>query len=207
MRTNSDLYQAVANLGESEAARARPLAEYLRAFWSVGCDFMDRTMLTPIEMVGMIEAAITEPAPSFEEQWLREDLTEDVPGFAGWARVVRAQVCDLHEMTAAGLYNNPSRYHGVDAPRPYGAGSRLTPVRWLNFEVPTYLEAGVDGAFGGWRPEFDGASAGVTVEGVMTDGRLIEGVTVERDRPNPTPLGKLTWDDLTRFARCGQTHE
>jgi hypothetical protein len=190
LRTNSDLYRAVVGLGRSEPARHRALEEYLRALWSLGYDHCDDQSLTVSGFVELLATALTAPVPPFDPAWAREDLTlvEGTDPFTDWARTLRTQICDLRELTEAGLYENASRYLGVDAPRPAGTGPRSTSPRWYNFDIAAYLESGAEGAFGGWRPEFDDA----VVDGQPDD---------------PSPVDKVTWPELARFTVCGQQYE
>jgi hypothetical protein len=190
LRTNSDLYLTVVALGDSDLAQRRSLDEYLRAFWSSGYDYCDVEALSLGQFVGLLTTALDGPAPPFDPFWAKEDLAgsdADDP-FTIWARTLRAQICDLRELTAAGLYENPTRYLGVQAPRPYGVDRRPIPERWCNFDITSYLECGVEGAFGGWRPEFDGA-------------------VVDAEPGDPLLLDRLTWSDVTKFTICGQSYE
>jgi hypothetical protein len=190
LRTNSDLYLAVVALGESEPAQRRTLDEYLRALWLLGYEYDRSEALTPVEFLDLLGIALDSPVPPFDRFWTKEDLsdTEGLDDFTIWARTLRAQICDLHELAAGGLYENPNRHHGVTAPRPYGVQHRPIPVRWCNFDVASYLECGVEGAFGGWLPEFDGA-------------------VVDSHPSEPLQLDRLTWSDITRFSICGQSYE
>ena len=190
LRTNSDLYLAVVSLGESEPAQRRTLDEYLRAFWLAGFDHDKAEALSPVEFLDLLGSALDGPVPPFDSFWAREDLalTEGLDDYTIWARTLRAQICDIRELTAAGLYDNPNRHHGVTAPRPYGVEHRPIPDRWCNFDITSYLECGVEGAFGGWRPEFDGA-------------------VVDSEPYEPIQLDRLTWADITKFTICGQSYE
>lgn len=190
LRTNSDLYLAVVTLGESEPAKCRTLDEYLRAFWLAGYDYRDAATLSPGDFLGLLATALDGPAPPFDPFWAKEDLshTDGVDPFTVWARTLRAQICDIRELAKDGLYENPNRHHGVTAPRPYGVEHRPIPDRWCNFDITSYLECGVEGAFGGWRPEFDGA---------VVDGEPCE----------PLQLERLPWGELTKFTICGQSYE
>jgi hypothetical protein len=95
LRTNSDLYRAVVSLGRSEPARARPLEEYLRAFWSLGYDHCDEQSLTVAAFVDLLADALEAPAPPFDPAWAREDLTlaEGTDPFTEWARTLRTPTC------------------------------------------------------------------------------------------------------------------
>lgn len=190
LRTNSDLYRAVVGLGRSEPARRRSLEEYLRALWSVGFDHCDLPTLTVQQFVEMLEDALESPVPAFDRGWSREDLTivDGADDYTLWSRMLRTQICDLREMTEASLYQNPTRYLGVDAPRRENTGPRSTSPRWYNFDIAAYLESGAEGAFGGWRPEFDDA---------VVDGQPDE----------PSPVEAVTWAELAQFILCGQLYE
>lgn len=190
LRTNSDLYLAVVTLGKSEPAQRRTLDEYLRAFWLAGYDYREQATLALSDFLVLLDAAMHGAVPPFDPFWAKEDLshTDGVDGFTIWARTLRAQICDIRELAEGGLYENPNRHHGVTAPRPLGVEQRPIPERWCNFDVTSYLECGVEGAFGGWRPEFDGA---------VVDGEPCE----------PRQLERLSWDEMTTFTICGQSYE
>jgi hypothetical protein len=190
LRTNSDLYQTVVTLGESKHARERSLEEYLRALWSAGYDHSSTGSLSLAEFVWLLTSALDGPVPPFDPFWAKEDLslTDGADSFTIWARTLRGQICDLRELASDGLYENPNRYLGVEAPRPNGTDRRPTSPRWYNFDIESYLECGVEGAFGGWRPEFEGA-------------------VVDDEPADAMPLDRLTWADLTKFVVCGQSYE
>lgn len=186
VRTNSDLYLAMSRLG---SVTRRPLAEFLRAWWSTGYDHADEKALEPDVLVAWVREALSAPAPPFERYWAREDLDlEALDGFSAWSRVIRAQVCDLEEMASSGMLRTQARYLGLDAPRPVGTGRRPTRRRWFNLDVASYLESGVVATVGGWRPEFEDA-------------------VVDQAPPEPLMIGAFDWSDLTRFAMGAQTHQ
>jgi hypothetical protein len=186
VRTNSDLYLAMSRLG---GAAHRPLEEFLRAWWSTGYDRSGTKALEPAELVGWVEEALESFAPPFERYWTRENLgADDLDGFEAWSRVIRSQICDLRELESAGAMRDQNRYLGLDAPRPPGAGARSNPTRWLNFDTASYLEAGVMGTVGGWRPEFDGA-------------------VVDEAPAEPQAIGAFDWNDLNRFVLAAQTSQ
>jgi hypothetical protein len=190
LRTNSDLYRAVVDLGRSEPAVRRSLEEYLRALWTAGYDHCDAPTLSVGTFVELLENALEAPVPVFDPSWTREDLTivTGADDFTIWSRTLRTQICDLREMAQNGIYQHKARYLGVDAPRPPASGPRSTSPRWYNFDIAAYLECGAEGAFGGWRPEFDDA----VVDGQPDD---------------PSPVDAITWAQLTQFSVCGQSYE
>jgi hypothetical protein len=190
LRTNSDLYRAVVDLGRSQPALHRSLEEYLRALWSTGYDHSDLPTLPVHRFVELLRVALHAPVPHIDRAWAREDLTDvdGVDDFTLWSRTLRTQICDLRELTATGVYEDASRYLGVDAPRGPGTGPRSTSPRWYNFEIAAYLECGAEGAFGGWRHEFDDA---------VVDGRP----------DDPSPVEEITWAQFTQFTICGQLYE
>ncbi|MFG1920649.1 hypothetical protein [Cryptosporangium sp. NPDC048952] len=167
----------------------RPLEEFLRAWWASGYDLSDSKSVEPSSLLSWVSDALTAPAPPFERYWAREDLElSELDGFTAWSRVIRAQVCDLSEMTAAGVLRSQDSYLGLDAPRPPGTGRRPTPRRWFNLDVGSYLESGVMATVGGWRPEFEDA-------------------LVDEPPAEPFEIGPFDWTDLTKFVLGAQTHQ
>lgn len=185
-RTNSDLYLAMSRLG---SIARRPLDEFLRAWWSTGYDRGEEKALEPAQLLDWVQEALTAPAPPYERSWARENLDLDLlDGFSAWSRVVRAQVCDLRELAASGALRTQNSYLGLMADRPPGTGRRPTPPRWFNLDVASYLESGVIATVGGWRPEFEDA-------------------VVDEPPQKPIAIGAFDWNDLTKFAVGGQTHQ
>jgi hypothetical protein len=167
----------------------RPLEEFLRAWWFTGYDHADEKALEPDALLAWLHEALNAPAPPFERSWARENLDlGQLDGFSAWSRVIRAQVCDLRELDAAGSLRSQETYLGLEAPRPAGSGRRPTAARWFNLDVASYLESGVIATVGGWRPEFEDA-------------------VVDEQPPEPLVIGAFDWDDLTKFAMGAQTQQ
>jgi hypothetical protein len=201
IRTNRDLYLAVADLIGRHRGTARPLEEYLRALWAAGQPVRDRSALSADEFVGLLSDAFTRPDPSFDDNWReRYDCDHDeLPGFDGWeARLVR-QVVDLREMRERGILDGELLYFGTDAPR----GGR-----WYNFDPCTFLECGMAGTFGGWQPGDDtGRDYVPGPVAVMGDDGQITSCD-PRDVPNPVaPIVEITWDDFRTYLGDGQWYE
>jgi hypothetical protein len=201
IRTNRDLYLAVADLMGRHRDTARPLEEYLLALWTAGRVVRDRPALSADEFVGLLSDAFTRPAPVFDEGWRdRYDRDHDeLPGFDGWeARLVR-QVVDLREMRECGMLADKHRYFGIDAPR----GGR-----WYNFDPCTFLECGMAGTFGGWEPDDDTGREYVPgpVAVMGDDGQITS--CDPRDVPNPVAaVHEVSWDEFQSFLDDGQRYE
>lgn len=148
IRTNRDLYLALADLSAKTDAGDRGLEEYLRALWGLARAYRDRTALSGDELLGLLARALTEPAPPFDEGWRAAYERDFAPAFAplpplaAWEARVLRQVVDLREMDEQGSLRNELRYLGIDSPR--GA-------RWYNFDPTTFLECAAVGTFGGWE--------------------------------------------------------
>jgi hypothetical protein len=201
IRTNRDLYLAVADLIDRHRDTVRPLEEYLRALWAAGQAVRDRPALSGDEFFGLLSDAFTRSDPPFDEGWrARYDRDPDeLLGFDGWeARLVR-QVVDLREMGERGMLADKHRYFGIDAPR----GGQ-----WYNFDPCTFLECGMAGTFGGWEPGDDTGREYVPgpVAVMGDDGQLTE--CDPRDIPNPvTAVPEVSWDDFQSFLYDGLCYE
>jgi hypothetical protein len=158
LRSNRDLYQFVAAL--AEPAEVRPLEEYLRALWALVREHREEAALDLDTFAGLLSRALTAEAPPYDGGW---------QGAAAWEQTLLGQIADLRAMADSGTLDDEQRQFGVDAP---GGG------RWYNFDVGTYLECGVQGAFGGWDPD-----------------------------DAPVALQRIGWDDFESFLACGQFYE
>src|SRR4051794_19935012 len=130
IRTNRDLYLALADLSAKTDAGARGLEEYLRALWGLARAYRDRPALCGEELLGLLARAFTEPTPPFDDGWRAAYERDFAPafaplsGFAAWEARVLRQIVDLREMDERGQLKDDQRYFGINSPR----GSR-----WYNF--------------------------------------------------------------------------
>lgn len=191
--TNRDLYLAVRAAGVRHRGGGRTLEEYLRALWQLGRALRDRESLSGRELLRLLIDAWTAPVPPFDEAWRTLPAAEaaNAEGFAAWEHRILAQIRDQREMAEAGMFDNDYIYYGVDAP----SGGR-----WYNFHPPVYVEAAVEGTFGGWQPEDGGRVL------VIGDGRVTRVDAAQIDRP-VEPLGEIGWERFARFLYAGQGSE
>ncbi|HEX2077813.1 MAG TPA: hypothetical protein VHG08_08895 [Longimicrobium sp.] len=196
--TNRDLYLAVRALIEAHRGSARTLEEYLSALWWLGRELRERPILQVETLVRLLEDAFTATPPEdplASEPRLQPETGE---GFARWEQLIVSQIRDLREMAAAGTLENEMRWFGVEAP----GGSP-----WYNFDPAGFIEAGVEGTFGGWEPE-DGGRVLVNgpVATVAPDGTITTMDAADIERPI-YPLEHLDWDAFARFLQNGQWYE
>lgn len=190
--THRDLYLLAVQRVTAHPRRDRPLEEYLRALLGLVRAMHDRPELRASEFIDLVVGGLAAPAVEFEAAW--DDLPAAVPtGGATTADVeatIARQVAELRRLADAGLLSPGAREFGIDAPR----GGR-----WTNFTPPSFVECGLQGAFGGLALEESSRS--------MTIGspRRAEqsGIMVAR----AVPMSWVTWDDVTSFLVCGQCHE
>src|SRR5207248_3657576 len=114
IRTNRDLYLAVADLTGRHRNTGRALEEYLRALWALGQGHHEQPALPSDEFFGMLSAAFDAPAPPFDEGWRGRygQDTNEVSGFDGWEARVLRQIVDLREMKEQGVLDSELRYLG-----------------------------------------------------------------------------------------------
>lgn len=223
IRTNRDLYLAIAGLTEHHGTGARDLEEYLRALWDGARRLRDRSSLSADEFFGLLSAAFTLPAPPFDEAWRSRYADDanplatclaaklgaeqqspgadeaDAAGFDGWEAFVLRQIVDLREMAEQGMLQDKYRYFGIDSPRGQ---------RWYNFDPCAFLECATAGFSGGWEPGDDTGREYVPgpVATLGEDGTV---TTLDpRDVPDPvTSIGEVSWEDFESFLGCGQWYE
>jgi hypothetical protein len=162
IRTNRDLYRAVADLIERHRGKSPPLADYLRALLDSLGALADREALDPDTLLGVLAEAFT-PPPTRPEPVPAED------GFKAVRATLLAQIDDLVAMKANRTLENDQRYFGVDAP---------SGRRWYNFDPPSYLECGVQGAFGGYSGRLTCGERGGRATDTTTAG--VSSSTIER---------------------------
>ena len=194
IRTNRDLYLALADLVAKTDASDRSLEEYLRALWGLARAYRDRPALTGDELLGLLARAFTGSAPPFDEGW-RATYERDFPAafrdflgaFGAWEARVLRQIVDLREMDERGQLKDDQCYFGIDSPR----GSR-----WYNFDPAAFLECAAAGTFGGWEEGDDTGRAYVPGLGAIVGGQV-----------TPEPLLAISWDHFIMFLGNGQWYE
>jgi hypothetical protein len=202
IRTNRDLYLAVADLAKRDDSSRRSLEEYLRAIWGLASIHRAGATLLANEFFTILSEAFTADVPPFFADWAnryQDDVEEHRNGYEGWENRILRQIVDLHEMNESGQLADPQRYFGINSPRGQ---------RWYNFDPSTFLECAVAGSYGGWEPGDDTGrnfvSGPVAVMGA--DGRITDCDPRDIDRPvNPIP--EVSWDDFRDFLGQGQWYE
>lgn len=195
--TNRELYLAVAAQGERHRGSPRTLEEYLRALWALATPLRGRPSLSGADLLRLLEEAWTAPVPPFDERWRERPQAEAGPGFPRWEKQILRQIRDLREMAEAGTLEKEDRYFGVDAP----GGSR-----WYNFHPAGFLEAAVEGTFGGWRPGDEGRMLVPGPVAVLGPDGITSADPAELDRPE-VPLGDIDWELFADFLYWGQSYE
>jgi hypothetical protein len=200
MSTNRDLYLAVTEVVSRFSDSSITLEQYLRSLWSLVANWKDSAGIPYPDFIAVLEHAYTSSPPPFEPSWTRQHqgYCQD-SGFPGWETTVLRQIVDLHEMRAAGTFENKHRYFGTSAPR----GGY-----WVNFDPGSFLECGVVGTFGGWEPGDETGREFVPGPVAVLDDR---GKIVSRE-PDEIPrpvfeLAEVTWDQFHDFLRSGQHYE
>lgn len=197
MSTNVDLYNDGMQMLSRHQRASRSLSVYLVALAALLVDRQSEPSFTADAFVGVLEMAFTSEAGSLDRIdrhhcWEPSEL-EHVLGL-----LVR-QVDDLVEMQANGSLDQEWIYFGIDAP---------SGQRWLNFDPLTYVECGLEGAFGGWRPGADSPRKCMPGDvAVLGDDGTITSVPAA-DVPSVTiDLPILTWSQIGAFAMAGQCYE
>src|SRR5262249_10780123 len=102
IRTNRDLYVAIAALVKSEASNPLTLMAYLRNVYVLGHALQAQPNLTPDVFVNLLKKAFTITLPDDLPNLVvpTGDEKEKV-GFAKWDRILLEQIDDLRQMEHA----------------------------------------------------------------------------------------------------------
>ena len=196
--TNVDLYNRVTEVLRANAGNARLLRDYLAALATLFAANKGRTEIGADEFVACLSSAFT-VSPGGLESVSRygghvAESADDVIG------VLARQVDDLDALGADGSLSRDLRYvTGLSAPSGHW---------WVNFDPATFIECGLEGAFGGWTPETN-SSRQLVPGDVMTideNGNLVS-VPAHKIPTQVRELTQLNWRDLGSFAIAGQTYE
>ena len=197
MGTNVDLYNRAMELIGQQGANDRSLRDYLAALAGALAQSRNRSALTPGELIGALEAAFTSEPAQLGGVIRTEDSDPTTPDDV--LGLLARQVDDLDEMERSGALANDLKYFGIEAPSGH---------YWFNLDPATFIECGLEGAFGGWQP--DSQSSRQLVDGqvaVLTEDGTIESVpAAEVSRPI-REVPSVRWEDIARFVIAGQLYE
>lgn len=202
IRSNRDLYLAIAELVETHKTSTRSLEEYLRALLSLALKWCGQVAI-PLSIFGeMLAEAFTSRAAHFDESWrasygIRDD--EDASAFEHWQSTILRQIVDLREMQEIGVFHDEQRYLGTDSPR--GA-------RWYNFDPSAFIECASAGSLGGWEPGDNTGRVFVPGEvAILGEGGAIESHPPQYLERPIFHMESLTWEGFVDFLECGQMYE
>lgn len=196
--TNVALYNQAMEVLRANAGNARLLRDYLAALPTLFAANKGRTEIGADEFVACLSDAFTVPLGGLESvSRYGGHVAESADDVIG---VLARQVDDLDALGADGSLSRDLRYvTGLSAPSGHW---------WVNFDTATFIECGLEGAFGGWTPEAN-SSRQLVPGDVMTldeNGKLIS-VPAHEIPTQIRDLAHLTWRDLGSFAIAGQTYE
>jgi len=192
LETNRDLYRFVTALVTARSSSTRSLDDYLRALLGRVIAMRGRAELAPREFVDLVISAFDDEPLPYDPAWSSAELPVDeaAPSQRDVEHKLLRQIVDVRELAAAGAMRKGDRYFGVDAPRG---------THWTNFDPATFVECGMQGAFGGWTtPDETGKRRVVGAASPVDSGSLVQRFV---------PIPHVTWEDVLAFLRCGQEYE
>jgi hypothetical protein len=191
LETNRDLYRFVTAMVAARSSSTRSLDDYLRAMLRRVIALRGRPELTPREFVDLVIGAFDDQPLPFELAWSTAELPVDetAPTQRDVEHKLVRQIVDVRELAAAGAMRRDDRYFGVDAPR----GNH-----WTNFDPATFVECGMQGAFGGWSTADETGRRRVVESSPVDSGSIVQRFV---------PITHVTWEDVLAFLRCGQEYE
>lgn len=198
MKTNRDLYLAIADLVKANRDNPRTLEVYLACLSQEMVPFAGATSIaldafySRLEVAFIAAAPACEPVPAGAVSHQRGAASHDT-----WHAFIQGQITDLRDMRKAGTLDQA--FFGASAP-----SGRF----WYNTSVAGFLECAVAGAFGGWQPGDD--TGRMLVPGDVAyfkeDGSIGSAPASAFDHPIQI-IDPVTWDDAIEFLTCGQSYE
>jgi hypothetical protein len=193
-RTHRELYRAAVEIAKRHAAEGRSLETWLRALLGLVPRVALLEELDTAELLRMLDEAFTAPPVQFDPAWsalppvaAREGATaSDV------VRALQRQIWELHELGRTGALRRDERVAGVEA---RGGGE------WFNTDPASFVEAGLQGAFGGYALEESSRMIG----GTEVRTSLLAGQSGEI-MVRAIPMTHVTWDDVHSLLVCGQCY-
>lgn len=193
-RTHREIYRAAVEIAQRHAAEGRALETWLRALLGLIPRVALLEELETGELLQMIDDAFTAPPVQFDPGWsalppvaAREGATaSDV------VRALQRQIWELHELGRTAALRKADRGAGVEAP---GGG------HWFNTDPASFIEAGLQGAFGGYALEESsrmgsGADARASILAGQSGEIIVRAI----------PMTHVTWDDVHSLLVCGQCY-
>jgi hypothetical protein len=200
LTTNRDLYTFVSELCAERQEGVRALERYLCALWGLARELRDARGFCLDDFAELLEKALDADAGEPDLQRLEaNDDAEPSSGYEAWERAILRQIRDLRDMAEADILTDDQRYFGVTSPR----GGR-----WYNFDPLTFLECGVQGAFGGWQASDDKRRVPVSGKVMVLDANGSLAAVDPEDVPDPEHrIDRVTWDAFRQFLLAGQMYE
>lgn len=198
MKTNRDLYLAIAELVKANHDNPRTLEVYLACLRRETAPYAGASRMPLDAFFSMVEAAYEVEPP---DRLSASDGGHVHPPVAAsyhtWHALISRQITDLCDMREAGTLQQA--FFGVSAP-----SGRF----WHNTSVAGFLECAAEGAFGGWQPGDDTGRMLVPgdVAYLKPDGSIGSAPASAFEHPVRI-IDPLTWDDAIEFLRCGQSYE
>ncbi len=191
-RTHRELYRAAIEIA-ARHGDARGLETWLRALLGLLPRVALREELETSDLLRMLDEAFTAPPVQFDPEWAKLPAVaqREAATAADVVRALQRQIWELHELARTGALRRGDRSAGVDAP---GGG------RWYNTDPAGYIEAGLQGAFGGYALEETSRLGPSDSRAQLLAGQSGEIVV------RAIPMTHVTWDDLHSMLVCGQCY-
>jgi hypothetical protein len=192
--THRELYRAAVEIAGKHVGEDRSLEAWLRAFLGLVPQVALLDELETGQLLRMLDEAFSAPPVQFDPAWsaLPPARQRDAATATDVVRVLQRQIWELHELARTGVLRRSDRVAGIEAP---GGGE------WFNTDPAGYIEAGLQGAFGGYALEESSRM------GSSTDPRanILAGQSGEIV-VRAIPMTHVTWDDVHSLLVCGQCY-
>ncbi|MBC8072151.1 MAG: hypothetical protein IAG13_27775 [Deltaproteobacteria bacterium] len=192
-RTHRDIYRAAIEIARRHGPAARGLEAWLRALLGLLPRVAGLAELTVDDLLGLLDAAFIAPPAQFDPEWsqlppvtARERATAD-----DVTRTLQRQIWELHELARS--HPRGDRSGGIAV---LGGG------QWFADDPASFIEAGLQGALGGYGLDDSSRSMVTGAELRNQLGAGASGEIVVR----AIPMTHVTWDDLHSLLVCGQSY-